>query len=131
RISAPIVDAAKSNFLIFPYVPSDGGLVNRALRLRALDRSCMVWFVCGRIGFFMPIAVAPSKMLFSKTLWRRGWVSNPRYGYPYNGFRDRSVLDRNRGQVFSVFALPCYYRIIVSRRFLSCKSRRLRVPATN
>jgi hypothetical protein len=25
----------------------------------------------------MPIAVAPSKMLFSKTLWRRGWESNP------------------------------------------------------
>src|SRR4029450_8831964 len=22
--------------------------------------------------------------------WRRGWDSNPRYGYPYNGFRDRS-----------------------------------------
>jgi hypothetical protein len=21
--------------------------------------------------------------------WRRGWDSNPRYGYPYNGFRDR------------------------------------------
>src|SRR6185437_3633124 len=79
RISAPIVDAAKSNFLIFPYVPSDGGLVNRALRLRALDRSCMVRFVCGRIGFFMPIAVAPSKMLFSKTLWRRGWDSNPKW----------------------------------------------------
>ena len=23
-------------------------------------------------------------------VWRRGWDSNPRYGYPYNGFRDRS-----------------------------------------
>ena len=21
--------------------------------------------------------------------WRRGWASNPRYGYPYNGCRDR------------------------------------------
>ena len=41
----------------------------------------------------MPIAVAPSKMLFSKTLWRRGWDSNPRYGYRYNGFRDRSLKE--------------------------------------
>ena len=23
--------------------------------------------------------------------WRRGWDSNPRYGYPYNGFRDRPI----------------------------------------
>ena len=22
---------------------------------------------------------------------RRGWDSNPRYGYPYNGFRDRPI----------------------------------------
>src|SRR5262249_33586613 len=27
---------------------------------------------------------------------RRGWDSKPRYGYPYNGFRDRSVSDGNR-----------------------------------
>src|SRR5262245_46441430 len=25
-----------------------------------------------------------------RTSWRRGWDSNPRYGYPYNGFRDRT-----------------------------------------
>ena len=41
------------------------------------------------------------------TSWRRGWDSNPRYGYPYNGFRDRSVSDGNwrQGQ-FSVVAGP-------------------------
>ncbi len=25
----------------------------------------------------------------SKTCWRRGWDSNPRYSREYNGFRDR------------------------------------------
>ena len=34
----------------------------------------MVRFVCGRIGFFMPIAVAPSKMLFSKTYGGEGGI---------------------------------------------------------
>jgi hypothetical protein len=28
-----------------------------------------------------------SNALASNTLERRGWDSNPRYGYPYNGFR--------------------------------------------
>jgi hypothetical protein len=27
------------------------------------------------------------KLLHALTNWRRGWDSNPRYGYPYNGFR--------------------------------------------
>src|SRR5262245_41075229 len=32
----------------------------------------------------------PSNALETALCWRRGWESNPRYGYPYNGFR---VLD--------------------------------------
>ena len=35
------------------------------------------------------------------TAWRRGWDSNPRYGYPYNGFRDRSVSMGIGGRVNS------------------------------
>ena len=31
-----------------------------------------------------------SNSLKTNALWRRWWDSNPRYGYPYNGFRDRS-----------------------------------------
>ncbi len=27
----------------------------------------------------------------SRTCWRRGWDSNPRYAHAYNGFRDRPV----------------------------------------
>ena len=27
--------------------------------------------------------------LLFNDLWRRGWDSNPRYGCPHNGFRDR------------------------------------------
>ena len=32
----------------------------------------------------------PRNALVSNDTDRRGWDSNPRYGYPYNGFRDRS-----------------------------------------
>jgi len=30
-------------------------------------------------------------LLKYNALWRRGWDSNPRYGYPYDGFRDRAL----------------------------------------
>ena len=40
-------------------------------------------------------------------IWRRGWDSNPRYGYPYNGFRDRPISDTHGWQgEFSVVAGP-------------------------
>jgi hypothetical protein len=36
--------------------------------------------------------------------WRRGWDSNPRYGYPYNGFRVLwfDLFDRRRSACFGV-----------------------------
>ena len=42
--------------------------------------------------FFLPPELHPKRhcMGRSGTLWwRREWDSNPRYGYPYTGFRDR------------------------------------------
>jgi S-adenosylmethionine hydrolase len=59
-----------------------------------------VWFAAGTVflrvvdpgvGGTRPaiILIPESRILLQKqkTSWRRGWDSNPRYGYPYNGFR--------------------------------------------
>jgi hypothetical protein len=44
---------------------------------------------CGHFAIIPASLFSPQKQ---QTSWRRGWDSNPRYGYPYNGFRDRSAL---------------------------------------
>src|SRR5262245_59263892 len=40
-----------------------------------------------RDGNVYRMAFCATKWLISANFWRRGWDSNPRYGYPYNGFR--------------------------------------------
>ncbi len=40
----------------------------------------------------VPVVRIPlENTVISKTTWRRGWDSNPRYAQAYNGFRDRPV----------------------------------------
>jgi len=41
------------------------------------------------------------ELLAFNDIWRRGWDSNPRYGYPYNGFRDRLTQIGTGGRVNS------------------------------
>ena len=43
-----------------------------------------------------------SKTLASNGTDRRGWDSNPRYGYPYNGFRDRTLGHQAKLQTTAV-----------------------------
>ena len=42
-------------------------------------------------GHFATISPSLFSLQKQQTSWRRGWDSNPRYGYPYNGFRDRPI----------------------------------------
>ena len=42
-------------------------------------------------GYFAIIVDGKISLQKQRTSWRRGWDSNPRYGYPYNGFRDRPI----------------------------------------
>ena len=57
-----------------------------------------------------------TRPLYSLSIWRRRWDSNPRYGYPYNGFRDRSVSNGNwRYGQFSVVAGPRNQRYLHPR----------------
>jgi hypothetical protein len=51
--------------------------------LRPLART-LVRLSRGTSGTTPKLRISLEKRL---TSWRRGWDSNPRYGYPYNGFR--------------------------------------------
>ncbi len=93
-ITAPMLCQVRADCA--PADTSAGGGYRRD-HLRALAQRVEVCIMGSKSDLLRTLAAAgslgtlPGAVPSFVPKWRRGWDSNPRYGYPHSGFRDRPI----------------------------------------